>query len=420
VAMLELAPGETGDDGDGQLVAVDDRARVIDGDRVALVIDDDTEAATRALVQAREHGFRAVLAPRGNIGLSLAHELIPDVIVLAVPIRGGAGVLDQLKHHPRTRHVPVYVVAEAGERHAALRAGAAGFLARPAYAEELAGTFAAAAAFLDRGVRQLLVVDDDEAERMSITELVGSGDDVEVTAVGSSEEALAAIAARAFDCIVLDLKLPKMTGFAFLDQLKEDERHHDVPVIIHTGKELTRRDETKLRRYADSIILKDAGSPERLLSETALFLHREPSSLPAESRRMLEQLHTTDAVLQGRRVMIVDDDVRNVFALTSALEARGMIVRFAENGREAIESLDADAGVDLILMDVMMPEMDGHETTRALRADERFTDLPVIALTAKAMKGDREKSIAAGASDYITKPVDIEQLISLMRVWLYA
>ncbi len=417
-AMLELAAGETGDA--EELVALDDRARVMDGDRVALVIDDDTDAAKRSLVQAREHGFRAILAPRGNIGLSLAHELIPDVIVLAIPIRGGAGVLDQLKHHPRTRHVPVYVVAEAGERQPALRAGAAGFLARPAYAEELAATFAAAAAFLDRGVRQLLVVDDDEAERMSITELVGAGDDVEVTAVGSSEEALAAIAERGFDCIVLDLKLPKMTGFAFLDQLKEDERHRDVPVIIHTGKELTRRDETKLRRYADSIILKDAGSPERLLSETALFLHREPSSLPAASRRMLEQLHTTDAVLQAKRVLIVDDDVRNVFALTSALEARGMVVRFAENGREAIESLDADAGVDLVLMDVMMPEMDGHETTRALRADERFADLPVIALTAKAMKGDREKSIAAGASDYITKPVDIEQLISLMRVWLYA
>jgi CheY-like chemotaxis protein len=240
-----------------------------------------------------------------------------------------------------------------------------------------------------------------------------------VTAVGSSEEALAALGERSFDCIVLDLKLPKMTGFALLDHIKEDDRHRDTPVIVHTGRELTRREETKLRRYADSIIVKDAGSPERLLSETALFLHRAPSALPAESRRMLEQLHTTDAVLRDKRVLIVDDDVRNVFALTSALEARGMVVRFAENGREAIESLDADAGVDLVLMDVMMPEMDGHETTRALRADERFADLPVIALTAKAMKGDREKSIAAGASDYITKPVDIEQLISLMRVWLY-
>jgi HAMP domain-containing protein/signal transduction histidine kinase/DNA-binding response OmpR family regulator len=397
----------------------DDRALLLDGDRVALVIDDDLESAQRALDEARAHGFRAVVAPRGNVGLALAHELGPDVIVLAVPVRGGAGVLDQLKHHPRTRHVPVHVIADASERHGALSAGAAGFLERPAGSEALAGTFAAAAAFLDRPVRQLLVVDDDEAERMSVSELVGAGEDVEVTAVGSSEEALAALAQRGFDCIVLDLKLPKMTGFALLDHLKEDERHRDVPVIIHTGKQLTRRDETRLRRYADSIILKDAGSPERLLSETALFLHRAPSALPAESRRMLEQLQTADTVLHGKRVLIADDDVRNVFALTSALEARGMVVRFAENGREAIESLDSDPGVDLVLMDVMMPELDGHETTRALRADPRFADLPIIALTAKAMRGDREKSIGAGASDYITKPVDIEQLISLMRVWLY-
>jgi HAMP domain-containing protein/signal transduction histidine kinase/PleD family two-component response regulator len=418
-AVPELPAPPDDDDEEEAAAPPDDRALLMDGDRVALVVDDDPESLQRALDAARAHGFRAVSAARGNVGLALAHELVPDVVVLAVPVRGGAGVLDQLKHHPRTRHVPVHVIAGASERHAALSAGAAGFLERPAGSEALAGTFAAAAAFLERPVRQLLVVDDDEAERMSISELVGAGEDVEVTAVGSSEEALAALAQRGFDCIVLDLKLPKMTGFALLDHLKEDERHRDVPVIIHTGKQLTRRDETRLRRYADSIILKDAGSPERLLSETALFLHRAPSALPAESRRMLESLQTADTVLPGKRVLIADDDVRNVFALTSALEARGMIVRFAENGREAIESLDADTGVDLVLMDVMMPEMDGHETTRALRADPRFADLPIIALTAKAMKGDREKSIAAGASDYITKPVDIEQLISLMRVWLY-
>ncbi|HEV7884195.1 MAG TPA: ATP-binding protein, partial [Solirubrobacteraceae bacterium] len=295
VGELELA--------DEDLLALeDDRALIVNGDRVALVIEDDPEAATRALVQAREHGFRAVVASRGNIGLTLAHELNPDVIVLASPVRGGAGILDQLKHHPGTRHIPVYVVGEPTGRHGALRAGAAGFVARPAYAEQLAAAFTAAGSFLDRGVRQLLVVDDDEAERISITALVGAGDDVEVTAVGSSEEALAELDQRRFDCIVLDLKLPKMTGFTLLDHLKGDERHRDVPIIIHTGKQLTRRDETRLRRYADSIIVKDAGSPERLLDETALFLHRAETALPEESRRVLEQLHTADAVLQGKRV----------------------------------------------------------------------------------------------------------------------
>jgi HAMP domain-containing protein/signal transduction histidine kinase/DNA-binding response OmpR family regulator len=397
----------------------DDRARINPGDRVALIVDNDPDYAVRALVQAREHGFRAVVARRGTTGVTLAHELTPDVIVLAVPVPGGVAVLDQLKHHPRTRHIPVFVCGATEERIAALRAGAAGFLPCPVEAEALARAYAAAGAFLDQPVRRLLIVEDDETERDSIAALVGTGDDVEVTAVGSSEEALDALQAGAFDCIVLDLKLPRTTGFALLDHLKGDERHNSTPVIIHTGKELTRREETRLRRYADSIIVKDAGSPGRLLDETALFLHRTQAALPADSRTMLEQLHTADAVLPGKRVMIVDDDVRNVFALTSALEARGMEIRFAENGREAIESLDADPAVDLVLMDVMMPEMDGHETTVALRADERFADLPIISLTAKAMKGDREKSIAAGASDYITKPVDIEQLISLMRVWLY-
>ncbi len=397
----------------------DDRARINSGDRVALIVDDDAEYALRALVQAREHGFRAVVARRGTTAVTLAHELTPDVIVLAVPVRGGVAVLDQLKHHPRTRHIPVYVCGAAEERIAALRAGAAGFLARPVEADALAQAYVEATTFLDTPRRRLLIVEDDDLQRESMVALVGAGDDVDVTAVGSSEEALAALQDGRFACIVLDLKLPKTTGFALLDHLKGDERHNATPVIIHTGRELTRREETRLRRYADSIIVKDAGSPERLLDETTLFLHRAQAALPPDSRKILEQLHTADSVLPGKRVLIVDDDVRNVFALTSALETRGMEVRFAENGREAIESLDADPAVDLVLMDVMMPEMDGHETTVALRADERFADLPIISLTAKAMQGDREKSIAAGASDYITKPVDIEQLISLMRVWLY-
>ncbi len=222
---------------------------------------------------------------------------------------------------------------------------------------------------------------------------------------------------------MLDLKLgakgSAAAGFGLLEKVKSDERHRLTQVIIHTGKALTRREETRLQRYADSVIVKDAGSPERLLAETSLFLHRPESSLPEEDRRRLESMHQADAVLQGRTIMIVDDDVRNVFALTSALEARGMEVLFAENGRAGLSVLDENPDVELVLMDVMMPEMDGYETTEAIRRDERFAALPIIALTAKAMKGDRQKSIAAGASDYITKPVETEQLLSLMRVWLY-
>jgi CheY-like chemotaxis protein len=235
----------------------------------------------------------------------------------------------------------------------------------------------------------------------------------------SSEQAVARLDEARFDCIVLDLKLPKASGFALLERLKTDERHRDVPVIIHTGKALTRREETRLKRYAESIIVKDAGSPERLLDETTLALHRPPESLPAEGRRMLEQLRDADAALTGRRVLIVDDDVRNVFALTSALESHGMEVTYAENGREALTRLKAHPDVDLVLMDIMMPELDGYQTTEAIRQMPEFERLPIIALTAKAMRGDREKSIAAGASDYITKPVDVDQLVSLMRVWLY-
>jgi CheY-like chemotaxis protein len=219
--------------------------------------------------------------------------------------------------------------------------------------------------------------------------------------------------------MVLDLKLPEMTGFDLVERLRDDEQNRNLPIIIYTGKDLTRREETRLRKYSDAIIVKDVKSPERLLDETSLFLHRVPSRMPVDQRRMIDQLHSADEIFQGKKVLIVDDDVRNVFALLSILETRGMDVRYAENGRDALEVLDGDPGIDLVLMDIMMPEMDGYETTRRIRSDDRFTGLPVIALTAKAMKGDREKSIASGASDYITKPVDTDQLLALMRVWLY-
>jgi CheY-like chemotaxis protein len=262
------------------------------------------------------------------------------------------------------------------------------------------------------------VIEDDEVQRMSIIELIGD-EDVNITAVATASEALTLLAERRFDCVVLDLGLRDMSGFTLLETIKTNPALQDLPVIIYTGKELSQTEETQLRRYAETIIVKDARSPERLLDETALFLHRVESNLPEQKRRMLEQVHTEDTVFTGKKIMIVDDDVRNIFALTALLENHGMNVIFAENGKAALEMLEQEQDVDMILMDVMMPEMDGYETTQAIREQQRHANLPIIALTAKAMKGDREKSIASGASDYITKPVDSDQLLSLMRVWLY-
>ncbi|MDF2753117.1 MAG: ATP-binding region ATPase domain protein, partial [Gaiellaceae bacterium] len=401
----------------------DDRDAIEDGDRVVLIVEDDPEFARTELTIARERGFKGLVALRGDTGLALAREFRPDAIVLDMnlPVLDGWTVLDRLKRHPSTRHIPVHIVSAVGERQPALLAGAAAFVQKPATLEQMNEVFGGIESFIDRDVRRLLVVDDDEAQRQAIIELVGSDGDVEVVAVGSSEEALEALeAGAAFDCMVLDLKLPKMTGFTLLEKVKSDERFIQLPVIVYTGKDLTRREETRLKRYAETIVVKDARSPERLLDETSLFLHRVEAKLPDSKRRMLEQLHGAEAVFVGKKVLIVDDDVRNVFALTSALEANGMEVVFAENGRDGIETLRANADVDLVLMDVMMPELDGYETTRAIRALPEFERLPIIALTAKAMKGDRERSIAAGASDYITKPVDTDQLLSLLRVWLYA
>jgi CheY-like chemotaxis protein len=331
----------------------------------------------------------------------------------------GWTVLDRLKQHPETRHIPVHIVSAGDGRQNALRAGAVAFVEKPVSKESLAETFASIRTFIDREVRRLLVVEDDEDQRQAVVELIGGGDDVEVTAVGSSEEAVEALELQRYDCMVLDLKLPERGGFELLEQIKTDERFSTTPVIVYTGKELTQREASKLRKLADTIVVKDASSPERLLDETALFLHRVERKLPQEKRQVLERLHSAEEVFKDKKILIVDDDVRNVFALTSVLEAHGMEVVYAENGRDGIECLKANPEVDLVLMDIMMPELDGYETTRAIRADESFKQLPIISLTAKAMKGDREKSIAAGASDYITKPVDTDQLLSLMRVWLY-
>ncbi|MEA2684984.1 MAG: hypothetical protein QOE93_179, partial [Actinomycetota bacterium] len=426
-SMLAAAALVREDDED----AGDDRNSLQAGDRVLLVVGADTDVIDTTVELGRARGFKVVVARRGDAALVLARDHHPDAILLdtALPGIDGLALLEELKRLAPTRHIPVHIISGTDQRHSALAAGALAYFQKPVSPDDLSQAVGELMRFIETAVRRVLVVEDDDRERASIMELVGGDDQgVEVTGVGSSEEALAALEEQHFDCMVLDLKLPRTSGFGLLERLKSDERFAQLPVIVYTGKELTRREETRLKKYAETIIVKDVRSPERLLDETALFLHRVEATLPAEKRRMIEQLHTADAVFRGKRVLIVDDDVRNVFALTSALEGLGIDVQFAENGRDAVEILNisaggTDAGFDLVLMDMMMPEMDGYETMRNIRAplndDARFGRLPIIALTAKAMKGDREQSIAAGASDYITKPVDVEQLLSLMRVWLY-
>uniref|UniRef100_UPI003B3B334B response regulator n=1 Tax=Longimicrobium sp. TaxID=2029185 RepID=UPI003B3B334B len=398
----------------------DDRATVAPGDRVVLIVENDPHFARILLDMAREKGFKALVAMDGEQALEVVREYRPDALTLDIDLPGidGWTVLDRLKHAPETRHIPVHILSGVGQRQRGLRQGAVNYLEKPISKDNLDAAFDRISTFLQEGVKRLLVVEDDPTQRQSIIELIGEGD-VEITAVGSAEEAMERLRETRFDCMVLDLGLTGEDGYNLLERVKSTPEMQDLPIIIYTGKDLSQADETRLRRYAETIIIKDAKSPERLLDETALFLHRVESNLPDDKRRMLEQLHKSESVFEGKRILIVDDDVRNIFSLTSVLEQQGMNVVFAENGRDAIRMLQENAGIDLVLMDVMMPEMDGYETTRAIREMPEFAQLPVISLTAKAMKGDREKSIAAGASDYITKPVDVDQLLSLMRVWLY-
>ncbi|MBE9179536.1 HAMP domain-containing protein [Oculatella sp. LEGE 06141] len=398
----------------------DDLDSINEGDCVLLIIEDDVNFAQILLSMAREQGFKGLVATRSNIGLIMAREFKPVAIMLDVrlPDMDGWTVLDQLKHDPNTRHIPVHMMSIEEGQQRSLQLGAIAFLQKPASSETLSAALSSLKGFVERPVKNLLVVEDDETQRLSIVELIGNSD-VSTTAVGSGSAALEALQSGHFDCVVLDLGLPDMNGFELIEQIKQQPNSGYLPVIIYTAKELTAHEETELRRISDTIIVKDVRSPERLLDETALFLHRVQANLPEPQRLMLEQIQQSDPILVGKKVLVVDDDVRNVFALTSLLERYQMQVVYAENGRDAIELLQSNPDTHIVIMDVMMPEMDGYETMQLIRQVEQFQMLPMIALTAKAMKGDREKCIEAGASDYITKPVDTEQLLSLLRVWLY-
>jgi CheY-like chemotaxis protein len=398
----------------------DDRAAIGEDDRVLLVIEDDVSFARIMLQIGREKGFKVLVATRGDTGLALANKYQPDAITLDIKLPGldGLTLLDRLKRNPTTRHIPVHVISidEVSRRGAAL--GAFAYLEKPVSREALEGAFEEITSFLDRPVRKLLLVEDDDTQRQSMVELVGEGDDVEVTAVRTAEEAAEALEAGDFDCLVVDLVLPGDDGIQFLDKVRANGRGRELPVIVYTGKDLTPEDDEALKKVAQSVILKSAvHSPERLLSETALFLHRVERHLPERSKAVLEASRRSEASVAGLRVLVVDDDVRNIFAMTSVLEASGLEVIYAENGQAAIESLTKDPAIDLVLMDVMMPGMDGYETMRAIRANPVFRGIPIIAITAKALKDDRSKCLEAGASDYLPKPVDTGKLLDLIRLW---
>jgi CheY-like chemotaxis protein len=312
----------------------------------------------------------------------------------------------------------VQILSVEEERQHGLSHGAFSYLVKPATTRELEGALDRLRTYLAPHTKRLLVIEDDDRERTSIVELLGHGD-IEIEEAATGREALERLRTRAFDCCVVDLRLPDMSGFDLLETLQGEESLRGIPVVVFTGKELTDAEEKRLRAAAKSIVLKDVQSPERLLDETALFLHRVISELPEEKRRMIERLHGSTEALRKRKVLVVDDDARNIFALTTILENQEMEVLSATNGRQAIELIKSTPDLSVVLMDIMMPEMDGYETMREIRKDPSFRTLPILALTAKAMKGDREKCLEAGASDYIAKPVNTEQLLSLLRVWLF-
>jgi hypothetical protein len=398
----------------------DDRADIDSGDKVLLVVQQDPAFAAQVIEIAHGRGFKVVTASQGKTALSLVRRFKPDAIALDISSldKDGWTFLDRLKRDSTTRHIPVHIICNEERAQQGRRLGAIGYSTKPASKEGLTDMINRFSTFVNREPRQLLIVEDNQDELQSLEALIG-GDDVRITSASTGEQALNALKEQKFDCMVLDLGLPDMTGFELLDVIQKKTDLADLSIIIHTARSLTAREETELRRYTEAIVVKGARSAERLLDETSLFLHRVEANLPEQKRKILERLHLKDPLLSGRKVLIVDDDVRHIFAVTSMLEQYDMQVIYAENGKEALDILAKTPGLEIVLMDVMMPDMDGLQTMRAIRKLDHFKTLPIIALTAKAIKGDREECMAAGASDYLSKPVDSDQLLSLMRVWLY-
>jgi CheY-like chemotaxis protein len=397
----------------------DDRASEAQGRRTVLVVEDEPEFARILFDLAHDLDYRCLVAMTAGEGLELAGSESPDAILLDVRLPDGSGlsVLQQLKDNPATRHIPVHVVSSMDNAGEALHLGAIGYALKPTSREQLEEVFRKLQQKSAQKIKRVLLVEDDERQRESVVSLIAD-EDVKIDAVGSGEEALALLRTEIFDCMIIDLKLPDMQGKELLEQMSHEDLFSFPPVIVYTGRNLTRDEEAELMKYSRSIIIKGARSPERLLDEVTLFLHKVESQLSTERQTMLKTVRGRDRVFEGRTILLVDDDVRNVFALTAALEQRGANVEVGRNGFEAIAKLDENPGIDLVLMDVMMPGMDGLEATRRIRADGRFNRLPIIAITAKAMKDDQEQCLAAGTNDYLAKPIDLARLYSLLRVWM--
>ena len=398
----------------------DDRLDIQPGDPLLLIVEDDPHYARILIDLARDKGFKVLLAMRGEAALELAKQYQPTAVSLDVflPDMLGWNVLSQLKQNPLTRHIPVQIITLDEDRQHGLARGAFSFVVKPTTPEGISDALGRIKDFTKPRRRRLLVVEDNNAERISIDALLGH-DDIEIVNASTGGDALNALRDSPCDCVVLDLKLPDMSGFDVLDEMRRDTSLADVPVVVFTGKELSPEEDTRLHSMARSIVVKGVESPERLLDETALFLHRVVTDLPADKQRMLQLLHSSDEDLVGKTVLLVDDDARNIFALSSVLERRGMKVLTATTGSEAIAHLENQSDLAIVLMDIMMPEMDGYQTIAKIRENAAYRRLPIVALTAKAMKGDREKCLEAGASDYLAKPVNTDQLLAALRMWLH-
>jgi CheY-like chemotaxis protein/GAF domain-containing protein len=398
----------------------DDRGVITEGCRSILIIEDDLTFAGILVDMVRGRGFQVLVAAEGKSGIILAERHQPSAIILDVmlPHIDGWGVMRTLKDNPKTRHIPVHFITCLEERQKAMGMGAVGFVTKPVSSEQLDTLFGTLETVIEKTVKKLLIVEDDPTQVKAMVALL-EDPNILITVAESGADATKLLAGEEFDCIVLDLGLGDIGAFELLEELRRLNPDQSIPVIIHTGRELTREDEARLHHHARRVIIKGAKSSEQLLNEVTLFLHVVETSLDPDKQRMIRAALDQEAMLGGKKVLIVDDDMRNIYSLSSALEKKDIIIIAAENGREALEKLDEHPDIDLVLMDIMMPEMNGYEAMHILRKDSRFRDLPIIALTAKAMKGDRDECLKAGASDYISKPLDMEKLFSLLRVWLY-